>query len=90
MAIWAWLALGWIASLVAFAIYVFRSPTGYQDNTGFHLGHPPGYFPPEQIQRLRLVFANIPENPEPSAEAWAGMVALHEEVAELLKQAKAA
>lgn len=90
MAIWAWLALGWIASLVAFAIYIYRSPVGYEDEAGFHLGYPPGYIPTEHVERLRLVCASIPPDPEPTADAWAKLVALHGEVAELLKLAKAA
>ncbi|HTN13655.1 MAG TPA: hypothetical protein VL094_02490 [Sphingomonadaceae bacterium] len=90
MAIWILLCTGWILAAAVFFFFLLRSPVGYEDQAGFHLGYPPGYFPPEQVERVRLAFERAQSEEDQSLEGWVRMVELRAEVAALLESASVA
>lgn len=90
MIIWILLGAGWICAAGIFFVALLRAPTGYEDPAGFHVGHPPGYFSPEQVERVRLAFGRARDETDPSLEGWVRMVELREEVGALLESVPAA
>lgn len=90
MIIWILLGAGWICAAGIFFVALLRAPTGYEDPAGFHVGRPPGYFVPEQVERVRLAFDRAQGETDPSLEGWVRMVELREEVGALLESVPAA